>query len=177
MDKFKNEIWKEISFEVEDEHPKYEISSHGRVKSYAIDKENGRIMRGSNINGYLAIMVRFTNSKTRSYYIHRLVAETFIRRPSSEHNYVIHVDYDKQNNHRSNLAWVTEKELVDHNNQNPAVLKKRSTGYKLTESDVKVIKRLLRSNKTRLSMIAKRFKITHTQLNRIRSGENWGNVQ
>jgi DNA-binding Xre family transcriptional regulator len=33
---------------------------------------------------------------------------------------------------------------------------------------------MLRSDKNRLKMIAKQFGITHTQLNRIRSGENWG---
>jgi hypothetical protein len=43
---------------------------------------------------------------------------------------------------------------------------------------VKVIKKMLQSeNRTRLRVIAKRFGISHTQLNRIRSGENWGSVQ
>jgi len=32
------------------------------------------------------------------------------------------------------------------------------------------------AKKTRLKTIAKQFGITHTQLNRIRSGENWKNV-
>jgi hypothetical protein len=36
-----------------------------------------------------------------------------------------------------------------------------------------MIKKLLRNNKNRLKMIARQFGITHTQLNRIRSGENW----
>jgi DNA-binding Xre family transcriptional regulator len=33
-----------------------------------------------------------------------------------------------------------------------------------------MIKKMLRSDKNRLKMIAKQFGITHTQLNRIRSG-------
>jgi hypothetical protein len=67
--------------------------------------------------------------------------------------------------------------MYKHSNDNPAVIKRKTTGYKLTESKVRIIKRLLKSDKPRLSMIAKRFGITHTQLNRIRSGENWGHVE
>ena len=40
-----------------------------------------------------------------------------------------------------------------------------------------MIKKMLKSDKNRLKMIAKQFGITHTQLNRIRSGENWKNVK
>lgn len=176
LDRYRNEVWKQIDFEKDLPHAKYEISSLGRVKSYAVDKVNGRLMKGSDVNGYLSVMVRFNKKMSQTYYIHRLVAQTFLEKPDRKHRFVVHLDYDKKNNSRYNLKWMTEEELRCHNNHNPAILRSRSTGYKLTESDVRVIKRLLKSNKTRLSMIAKRFNITHTQLNRIRSGENWGKV-
>jgi len=171
------ERWKEIDFESNLSHDKYEVSHLGRVKSYAIDKEIGRVLKGGNVNGYRCITVKFGDEITRQYYVHRLVAETFLKKDNKEQHYVIHLDYNKQNNSIYNLSWATEQELVAHNNKNPEVVKRRTTGYKLTEADVRVIKRLLRSHKTRLSMIAKRFGITHTQLNRIRSGENWGHVK
>jgi len=171
------ERWKEIDFESNLSHDKYEVSHLGRVKSYAIDKEIGRVLKGGNVNGYRCITVKFGEEITRQYYVHRLVAETFLKKDNKEQHYVIHLDYNKQNNSIYNLSWATEQELVAHNNKNPEVVKRRTTGYKLTEADVRVIKRLLRSHKTRLSMIAKRFGITHTQLNRIRSGENWGHVK
>jgi len=173
----KTERWKEIDFESNLSHDKYEVSHLGRVKSYAIDKESGRVLRGGNVNGYRCITVKFGEAITRQYYVHRLVAETFLIKENKDQHYVIHLDYKKQNNSIYNLRWATEQELVAHNNKNPEVVKRRTTGYKLTEADVRVIKRLLKSHKTRLSMIAKRFGITHTQLNRIRSGENWGHVK
>lgn len=174
---FATERWKEIDFESNLPHDKYEVSHLGRIKSYAIDKENGRVLRGGNVNGYRCITVKFGENLTRQYYVHRLVAETFIQKDNKHQHFVIHADFDKQNNSIYNLKWATERELVAHNNKNPEVIRKRTTGYKLTEADVRVIKRLLYSQKTRLSMIAKRFGITHTQLNRIRSGENWGHVK
>ncbi len=174
---YNNERWKEIDFETNLPHDKYEVSQLGRIKSYAIDKKKGRILKGGNVNGYRCITVKFGEDITRQYYVHRLVAETFIPKESKHQHYVIHNDYNKQNNSIYNLHWATEDELIAHNNKNPEVIKRRTTGYKLSESDVRVIKRLLKTNKTRLSMIAKRFGITHTQLNRIRSGENWGHVE
>ena len=171
----KLEKWKEIEFNVDLPHAKYEISNYGRVKSYST-RETGKIIKGSNVNGYQAIMIRFDKRITQSYYVHRLVAETFIPKESDDQHYVTHLDYDKSNNHVSNLKWVSERELADHNNKNPRVMKKRVTGYKLTESDVRVIKKMLKNEKTRYSQIARQFGITHTQLNRIRKGQNWGHV-
>ena len=176
LDKYRNEVWKQIDFETDLPHAKYEVSSVGRVRSYAVDKAKGKIMKGSNVNGYLSVMVRFDKRVSQTYYVHRLVAQMFLPQPTADQKYVVHLDYDKQNNHRFNLQWMSDEESRCHNNRNPAILRSRSTGYKLTESDVRIIKRLLKSNKTRLSIIAKRFNITHTQLNRIRSGENWGKV-
>jgi transcriptional regulator with PAS, ATPase and Fis domain len=93
---------------------------------------------------------------------------------------VIHVDYEKQNNYYENLKWVTKTEMIDHNRENPAfinrVIPRRTKNYKLTESKVRIIKKLLKNDNNRLKMIAKQFGITHTQLNRIRSGENWKHV-
>ncbi len=174
---FKNEKWKPIDFKTNLPHAKYEISNLGRVKSFALNRDNGKIINGGNVNGYRSISVKFDKNLTRQFYVHRLVAETFLPKQLDNQHFVIHLDYNKENNSIYNLQWSSEVELASHNNKNPQVLKRRVTGYKLTENDVRVIKRLLRSDKTRLSMIAKRFGITHTQLNRIRSGENWGHVK
>ena len=170
------ERWKEIDFSINLPHEKYEVSNLGRIKSYAIEREEGKILKGGLVNGYRSISVKFGDDMIRQFYVHRIVAEHFLSKTADDQHFVIHVEYNKENNSVFNLKWATEEEVVSHNNKNPEVLLKRTTGYKLTESDVRVIKRLLKSHKTRLSMIAKRFGITHTQLNRIRSGENWGHV-
>jgi hypothetical protein len=79
-----------------------------------------------------------------------------------------------------NLKWATkrEKELHQFNNPNwEETLKKRNNKIsKLNEGKVKIIKRQLRNNRTRISMIAKRFGVSDTQIHRIKRGENWSNV-
>lgn len=159
--------------------PRYEVSNFGRLQSYQNNKE-GKLIKGSVIQGYKSLNVRLPKGKSFNRYIHKLVAQAFVDKPDEEHKYVIHLDFDKKNNHFGNLKWATKDQMVDHNRVNPAVVNKRiptrTKNYKLTETKVRVIKKMLLSESTRLKMIARQFGITHTQLNRIRSGENWGNV-
>jgi len=177
LDIYKNERWKDITSDEFDTAYRYQVSDRGRIKSFAIDKENGEIIEGSTLKGYKAVNLRMGDNRRVNKYVHKLVAHAFLNNESENHKYVIHLDYDKSNNHVSNLKWVSREAMYKHSSGNPAVIKRKTTGYKLTESKVRIIKRLLKSDKTRLSMIAKRFGITHTQLNRIRSGENWGHVE
>lgn len=169
-----NETWKTVDFGTGLDHARYDVSNRGRVKSYANNRI--RIIKGSKLNGYRSLMVRFEGGLIQNFYVHRLVAQYFVRREKPDQYYVIHLDYDKLNNDMHNLAWVDEEGLKQHNNNNPNIQRKRATGHKLNEAKVKAIKKLVKSNKTRLRVIAKRFDISHTHLNRIRHGENWSNI-
>ena len=176
------EKWTPIVIDVEGvEHPpRYEVSNFGRLRSFQ-NNEKGEIIKGSVIQGYKSLNIRLPKGKSFNRYVHKLVAETFVQKSSPDHKFVIHLDFDKQSNHYENLKWVTKDEMVAHNKLNPAVINKpiprRTKNYKLTETKVRMIKKMLQHDSTRLKMIAKQFGITHTQLNRIRSGENWGYVK
>ncbi len=176
---FWDEKWMRIDFGSNEDNPHYEVSNYGRLRSYKSDPEHGKIIKGSVIQGYRSLNIRTSDRKTLNRYVHKLVAENFVPRQEGA-NFVIHLDFQKQNNHFENLKWMTKTEMNVHNRDNPAlinrVVPKRTSNYKLTESKVRIIKRLLKNDNNRLKMIAKQFGITHTQLNRIRSGENWKHV-
>src|SRR5690606_11967669 len=116
--------------------------------------------------------------KNINYYIHRLVAEQFCRKPSPRHNFVIHLDHKKENNLASNLRWVTHATQIEHAKKDPAFLAQLTPyqGKKLNADRVKVIKRKLASGRTRMKILAKQFGISEMQLYRIKSGENWSHV-
>lgn len=177
---FWNEVWVRINFDEVENAPHYEISNYGRLKSFQNDPKEGSIINGSVIQGYRSLNIRVAGGRTINRYVHKLVAENFLERKSEDHRYVIHLDYDKKNNYYLNVKWVTKSEMTEHNRNNPALLNRvmprRTRNYKLTETKVKMIKKLLKNENNRLKMIAKQFGITHTQLNRIRSGENWKHV-
>jgi hypothetical protein len=176
------EKWTSIVIDVEgvEKPPRYEVSNFGRLRSFQ-NNENGEIIKGSVIQGYKSLNIKLPKGKSFNRYVHKLIAETFVEKPSIDHKFVIHLDFDKQSNHYENLKWVTKDEMVAHNKLNPAVINKpiprRTKNYKLTETKVRMIKKMLQHDNTRLKMIAKQFGITHTQLNRIRSGENWSYVK
>lgn len=179
---FWNEKWVDIPFPEVETQPLYQVSNYGRLKSFQNDPKEGDIIGGSKIQGYKSLNIRAKGNKSLNRYVHKLVAIFFAPKDENpDKKFVLHLDHDKLNNHWENLKWATRNEMTLHNRENPAVIDrvipKRTKNYKLTESKVIMIKKMLRSDKNRLKMIAKQFGITHTQLNRIRSGENWGYVK
>ncbi len=118
--------------------------------------------------------------------VHRLVASYFLKPPTKEQTVVSHLDYDKLNNRASNLKWMTIEENQLHQKDSPYVIaelqKRRERGgsnngkTKLTVTKVMLLKKLLNEGKT-LKALVKQFKVTDTQILRIKRGENWGDVQ
>jgi HNH endonuclease/NUMOD4 motif len=115
---------------------------------------------------------------------HRFVAIYFVDQPSESHNLVAHVDYDKLNNHHSNLKWMTREENALHQKSSPFVIKAkaevfekpiRRTNTKLTITEVMILKKRINEG-VQLSKLSKRYKVTETQLLRIKRGINWGKV-
>ena len=115
------EIWKDIvGFE-----GLYQISSKGRVKSLLFDKE--KILK-QNItkNGYCRVDL-CKDKINKHYYIHRLVATTFLDNPNNL-PCVNHRDENPQNNMVSNLEWVTFKQNNNYGSHNERVGKAISKG-------------------------------------------------
>ncbi|MBK6483221.1 MAG: HNH endonuclease [Chitinophagaceae bacterium] len=116
--------------------------------------------------------------------VHRMVAETFCKKPSAKHLFVIHLDHNRLNNRAKNLVWATKEQMEMHQQKSPhvkaakkAMVGRRAGTYSLNEAKVKVIKRLLGKGKATKEGIAAQFGISSTQVKRIERGENWGDVK
>ena len=169
------EIWKDLIIPDLCESEKYEISNFGRLKSFKTSI-NGKILKNSLIKGYNALVVKLHNGKSTTKYIHKLVAEHFIEKDNELQQFVIHLDFDKQNNHVLNLKWVTKQTMFAHQKINPNYNRGTINNAKLSETDVMRLKMKLARDKNKLYVLAREFGITHTQLNRIKKGENWKHV-
>lgn len=173
-----NEKWKDIVFDDKiAEYEKYKISNYGRILNCKGPEEV--LVKESFINGYQTLPLKQEiNKKSTSRYVHKLVAEHFLERGDGV--YVIHLNYDKKDNKVENLKWATKKEKEVHQFSNPDYINrpKKRTYSKLTESQVRLIKRKIHdpNRRTRMKMIAKQFGISEMQLYRIKSGENWGSI-
>lgn len=120
-----------------------------------------------------------------SHLTHRLVAAAFCKK-SGKRELVIHLDFDKRNNKLTNLKWVNQLECTEHQMKNPAVIKafkarkgkrpENRAAFKLNEINVISIKRQI-AKKVKLSVIAKKYAVSETQIKRIERGENWGDIK
>ncbi|MFO7879669.1 MAG: NUMOD4 domain-containing protein [Bacteroidota bacterium] len=176
---FWNEKWKRIVFDGIDESEKYDISNFGRIRRFNKTSEEWKVLKSSYIKGYKVFAFRSgtPEKKTITKTVHKLVAEAFCERPSEQHKFVIHLDFVKDNNHHQNLKWVTHQEMYAHHRDNPNYKKGVVRNSKLTETEVIRLKKKVNRGKNKLYKIAREFGITHTQLNRIRSGENWSHIK
>ena len=86
----------------------YEVSNTGQVRNC-----RGKLLRpGLNHNGYLKCVL-CKKGKTKTIYIHRLVAQAFLLNPDNLPQ-VNHKDEDKTNNSVDNLEWCGAKYNVNY---------------------------------------------------------------
>lgn len=127
----------------------YYITSSGRVISnynnHAIYRKNGRYT-----NGYQKINLTLADGREKTESIHRLVAMAFKPCPGMHNLEVNHIDGNKDNNHISNLEWVTHFDNMQHAFNTELV---NNTGENnpnavLTNEQVHSICRMLEQNMT-----------------------------
>lgn len=120
------EIWKE--FETGFSGMGLLVSDHGRVKN----REWRDRKTSDNGNGYKKCTYTHQVAgvqKLKNYYVHRLVALTFVHNPDPKTlTQVNHKDGDKENNHHSNLEWVSPSQNIRHSHEEGLSLGRRQHG-------------------------------------------------
>ncbi len=157
----------------------YEILK--KIEKIEIDLEKHR-------KKYQSKLRKIENKRRKSFstLTHRLVAKYFVNQKSLKHTFVAHLDFDKTNNHHSNLQWMTQDENTIHQQKSPYVIKAKAianinrpvriTRSKLSIHQVMVIKKQI-SEDVPLRKLAKRYNVSETQLLRIKRGINWANIE
>ena len=178
----KKEQWKEIRLGIKNQRTHYAISNLGSICSFKMKIDDGKRLNGTIVNGYPALKLKI-NSKDYQFYIHKLVAEHFIKKSGKTQTYVLHVNHDKLNNKVTNLKWASRDDMEKHQQKSPLVKAYRERtkvkGHKLTAIKVRSMKEKMfsKNRKLRMKDIAKQFGISEMQLYRIKSGYNWGHVK
>lgn len=120
---FKDEVWIDvIGYEGE-----YQVSNFGRVKSLPrviIQDGKDRVMYGNlmslkrnNGSGYINVLLSKGEDGYETKYIHRLVAEHFVKNYSEDMT-INHKDFNKANNHILNLECVSQSDNMKHYRDN-----------------------------------------------------------
>lgn len=187
---FPSEEFREVEFDIRPAK-RYAVSNYGRLMCFTDSVSDGKLLNTWKCNGYHVfqyfIVVDGKRKKT-SKTIYNMIGEVFLEKLSEEHRHVIHLDYDRGNDHHSNLKLVTRDEALAHRRKSPYVIaaqkklvetKIKADGHKLTTTQVMLLKKQIfdPNRKTRLKILAKRFGISEMQLYRIKRGENWGHIK
>lgn len=108
------------------DYPNYEISEYGDVKSF---RNNVMVSTRLDEGGYSCVSLwDRVHKKSIKARVHRLVASAFISN-IEEKPQVNHIDGIKENNHYSNLEWVTNDENQKHRAENGLVFRRRVVQY------------------------------------------------
>ena len=174
------EIWKPLTG-----YPDYEISNMGRVKSLErivkhIDGRNRlykeKILKpGKYYSGYPLVYLT-AQKKIKSHVIHLLVIKHFGEpQPTPKHE-CNHKDGIKENNWESNLEWMTKKENAQHARDldlcNP-VCGENHYRAKLTEKEVKEIRKLYKTGEYFYKQLGKIFKVNIKSIGNIINYKTW----
>lgn len=179
------EVWKDIDgFE-----GLYQVSNLGRVRSldrYVQQKtrwggitqvhKKGVILTPKRENEirYLTVSL-WKNGKHYLRYVHRLVAIAFIENPKG-YPEVNHIDEDKLNNEVYNLEWCDRNYNANYGKLKNHFRGSKNPSCKLTELDVKEIKKLISKGLSNLE-ISEKFNVCRDNVGYIRRGQTWGWVR
>lgn len=175
------EIWENVNLEFYGKF--YQISNQGNVRSISrksytktnvLKRTKGKeLSKTKKKNGYLTVMFCLKNKKKR-FYIHRLVAITFIPNPKNKPQ-VNHIDCNKENNNYWNLEWNTKIENTKHAILNNLIKKgENSNSSKLNNNKVLAIRRLYRINPNfNKYKLAKKLGIKDTTIHKIIRFQRW----
>lgn len=93
--------------------PRYEVSTMGRFRN----KATGKFARGTVVhNGYVHIGLS-RNGTQITKLAHRLIAETWLEKPSLSHSDVNHKNKSRADNRLPNLEWSTRSHNSRHSKQ------------------------------------------------------------
>jgi hypothetical protein len=168
-----SEEWRKIP-----DFPAYSISNHGRVRrdvggGGAVP---GRILKFNiTTSGYRCVHL-WRDSKRHPRSVHRLVASVFLSKAEDGHTEVAHYDGDRLNNHVSNLRWTDRGgNMADRVRHGTSPIGSRNAMAKLKETDVQIIKRLLRVG-FQPATIADQFGVHRGTIEFILRGKTWKHV-
>lgn len=173
------EQWTQVEFAHPTIRKIYSISNLGRIKTtHRFSGDEALIFGSTDPRGYLLLNVRLANGDISHIYVHRFVAETFVKRKRKDAEFILHKDLNRRNNRADNLVWATKTEWKAYIKTLPSYQEGRrkvAQRYKLDEERVKAIRERLQQQDITLKVVAKEFGISVTQVYRIKANQNWRN--
>lgn len=158
----------------------YSVSSNGEIRRDRPGKRTyvGRIVTPTlDSYGYPQVHL-YKNGSRKQFGVHRIVAASFLG-SNSDGLEINHKDCNKQNNAESNLEYVTRSENVLHGHKNncyPSVQGESGISNKLTNEEVKEIRRIFKDGNIFQRVLGEMFGVSQATVSRIVLRQSWKHI-
>lgn len=154
---------------------KYEVSSSGQVRSmrYNNTSKIKILSQKTNRGGYQQVTL-CSNGKTRTFSVHRLVAQAFLPNYSDD-TQVNHIDCDKKNNAVSNLEMCTQQENMNHARRNGLLKTLKGDDCPTAKLTSDIVREIRKSPKRNIEL-AKEYGVHRSLVSMVRRGKIWKDV-
>lgn len=160
-----SEEWREIPFS-----SKYEVSSLGNIRSSKTKIQKiFDIKKLKQTKTRIRVTIIENDNTSKGYYLHRLIALTFIQNPNNLLE-VNHKDGDPYNNKISNLEWITREDNMAHFHSSNKFTSKYMRPILLFDKSLDIIEK--RYNCLEECIIDLKLDVTYNKLYRILNGAN-----
>jgi hypothetical protein len=152
--------------------PNYAASKCGKIFRLGSGKEMSQNLR----QGYMVVRTSHEN-QAKNTYVHKMVLDAWLEKPSDKHTMGNHKDGDKLNNNLVNLEWVTPSQNTRHA-VDTGLLGKGSELYNgtLSNDDVHSICKML-CDGALISDLSKRFGVSKDIIRKIRAGDTYFHIR
>jgi hypothetical protein len=147
------------------------VYSDGRIQHI----KKGNFLKPVKIQGYATVKMVIEKKVRKHFYVHRIIAETFIPNPENKRE-VNHKDFNRLNNHMDNLEWVTPEENMDHAKKGDRfVFGENVKNSSLKNSEVLEIRQALKDGE-RVVDLAKKYNVSGCTISSIKMNTNYKKV-
>lgn len=156
----------------------YSIERYEKYGQFLRKRKKTIIKQRENCRGYM-VCALYKNGKSKNRFVHRMVLSAFIDKPNGKY-FVNHKDGNKQNNHISNLEWVTCKQNTRHAYENGLMNPPKGSKHwnsRFSEEHIVCIRWIKILTGTPYSKIAEIFKCDPETIRYICTNRTWKHVK